>query len=187
VTLLAEKFSQAIQPLFDKPFAFFGHSLGGLVAFELARQLQQEKSPQPEILFVSASGAPHLTGSRPPIHGVSDSEFMTSLSEWNGIPSEITNQPEVMKLVLPLLRADVEAVESYTYHSNGSPLHIPMVAFAGTDDLRISREEVEGWALHTDTGFQSQYFPGDHFFINTCGEAVVASIVTRLMSSYEKN
>ena len=187
LTMLAEKFCQAILPLSEKPFAFFGHSLGGLVAFELARQLQQEKSLRPEILFVSASGAPHLAGSHPPTHGYSDSEFMTSLREWNGIPSELTHQPDVMQLLLPILRADFEAVESYTYHSNVSPLHVPIAAFGGSEDSHVSQERIEGWALHTDAGFQSQYFAGDHFFIKSCGEVIAALIAAKLISSYEKN
>lgn len=187
ITTLAEKFSQAIQPLSDKPFAFFGHSLGGLVAFELTRQLRQHNLPQPQMLFVSACGAPHLPDPNPPIHKLSDPEFIDALKKLNGFPSEILNQPEIMQLLLPTLRADFEAVERYPHETDVSPLPVPIIAFAGVDDARLSQERVEGWALHTDTGFIAQYFPGDHFFINTCREAVITSIAAAFVTSHEKN
>jgi medium-chain acyl-[acyl-carrier-protein] hydrolase len=187
VNVLAARFSQALRPLFNKPFAFFGHSLGGLVAFELAKQLRQQELPQPQILFVSACGAPHLPDPNPPIHEYSDSEFIKSLLGLHGIPAELLDQPEAMQLLLPILRADFEAIESYQYQPDASPLQIPILAFAGLDDPHVNRERVEGWALHTDAGFKSQYFPGDHFFINTCREAVIAVVGSELVSYYEKN
>jgi len=187
IKILAERFVQAIQHLLDKPFAFFGHSLGGLVAFELARQLQEQDLPPPQILFLSACGAPHLPDLNPPIHKLPDSEFVVALQKLNGIPSEISNQPDVMQLLLPILRADFEAVESYRHDIDVSPLHVSILAFAGADDPRVSQARVEGWARHTDAGFRLQTFPGDHFFIHTCREAVMASIAAELVSSHEKN
>jgi medium-chain acyl-[acyl-carrier-protein] hydrolase len=186
IEILAGRFVQAIQHLLDKPFSFFGHSLGGLIAFEFARQLQQQDLSQPQILFLSACGAPHLPDPNLPIHKLPDSEFIDALQRLNGIPSEIANQPDVMKLLLPILRADFEAVESYQYDIDASPLHVPILAFAGVNDPRVSPARVEGWARHTDAGFKLRSFPGDHFFINTCGEAVIASIAAEL-KSHEKN
>jgi medium-chain acyl-[acyl-carrier-protein] hydrolase len=187
IKILAGRFVQAIQHLSDKPFAFFGHSLGGLVAFEFARQLQQQDLPPPQILFLSACGAPHLPDPNPPIHKLPDSEFVDALQKLNSIPSEISNQPDVMQLLLPILRADFEAVECYQHDSDISPLHVPILAFTGSDDPRVSQARVEGWARYTDAGFKLQSFPGDHFFINTCTEAVIASIAAELDSSHEKN
>lgn len=186
ITTLAERFSQAVRPLLDRPFAFFGHSLGGLIAFELTRQMRQQDLPQPQALFISACGAPHLPDSHPPIHGYPDFEFMKSLQELNGIPSELLRQPDVMQLLLPVLRADFEAVESYEYSRDESPLHVPILAFAGLNDPRVSRERIEGWAIHTDAGFRSCYFPGDHFFINTCREVVITCISEGLTSYAKK-
>src|SRR5436309_3111491 len=93
VTLVA-RLSQAIQPLLDKPFAFFGHSLGGLVAFELTRHLRRNNFPLPETLFVSACSAPQLPDLYPPIHGLPDAEFLKSLGQLNGIPSDLLHQPD---------------------------------------------------------------------------------------------
>ena len=184
VFTLAEKLSQAIQPLLDKPFAFFGHSLGGLVAFELTRHLRQNHLPQPQILFVSACGAPHIPDPHPPIHLLPDSEFLKSLQQLNSISSELLHQPDIVQLSLPILHADFEAMESYVYNTDASPLRCPIVAFGGSDDPRVSRERVEGWALHTNVGFRSQYFPGDHFFINTARELVIDSISSEVPSSH---
>jgi surfactin synthase thioesterase subunit len=186
LTLLAQKFCQMIQPLLDKPFAFFGHSLGGLAAFELTRQLRQQEFPQPQYLFVSACGAPHLPDPNPRLHDGSDAEFINSLQELNGLPAELLDQPAVMHLFLPVLRADFEAGETYRYSADGSPLHIPILALAGLEDPLVSRERIAGWASHTDVSFQSQYFPGDHFFINTSREAVIASIAAELVTPHEK-
>jgi len=186
ISLLVERLSQAIQPLLDKPFGFFGHSLGGLVAFELARQLSQRNLPQPQNLFISACGAPHLPDPHPPIHALPDSEFLKALKELNGIPAEIANHSELMELLLPSLRADFEADENYQFTSNGYRLTCPIIAFGGLDDPRVSLERIEGWALHTNASFELQYFSGDHFFINTSRESVIASIVTEITTSHAK-
>ena len=177
---LVEKINNAIQPLLDKPFIFFGHSLGGLIAFELARHLRQRNLPQPNILFVSACGAPQLPDPHPPIHTLPDAEFIKSLQELNGIPSEVVNHSELMNLLLPALRADFEAIETYQYISNEHPLGCPIIVFGGYDDPRVSRERLEGWASHTNACFDSQYFSGDHFFINPVKESIMRSIAKEI-------
>jgi medium-chain acyl-[acyl-carrier-protein] hydrolase len=179
--------SQAIQPLSDKPFALFGHSMGGLVAFELARQLRKNDLPQPIALFVSGCGAPHLPNPHTPIHTLPDAEFLKALQAFNGIPAEAMNLPELMELLLPTVRADFKAVESYVYDPNQSSLDCPIIAFGGLDDPRVSQEDIEGWALHTTSSFKSQYFPGDHFFINTARDALIASIFSELTATYAKD
>lgn len=167
---------RAIQPFLNCPFVFFGHSLGALVAYELARQLSRRGLPQPRILFVSACGAPHLRDPHPSIHLLPDAEFLEALEKLNGVPSEFLHLPDVMQLLLPVLRADLEAIENYLYTPDELPLNCPIVAFGGLSDRRVSRERLEGWAWHTDSSFKSQYFPGDHFFINTARESIMASI-----------
>jgi len=186
VITLAERLSDAIRLLLDKPFAFLGHSLGALVAFELTRHLRRKNLPQPEILFVSACGAPHIPDPHPPLHTLPDSEFLNSLQQLNGIPAEVSQQPEVMQLLLPMLRADFQAMESYVYTPE-LPLACPIFALGGRDDPRVSRERLEGWCLHTNSDFKAQYLPGDHFFINTARESVTASITAELTSAHAKN
>ncbi len=181
--LLVEMLCQSIQPLLDRPFAFFGHSFGGLLAFELTRTLRQNNLPQPTILFVSACGAPHLPDPHAPIHTLPDMEFLEALQRLNGIPPELLKFPDVVGLLLPTLRADFEAIEKYVHNPVELPLSCPIEAFGGLDDPRVSQEYLEGWALYTKAGFKSQYFPGDHFFINTARESIIASIATEIRTS----
>ena len=150
-----------------------------MVAFELIRHLRRLKLPQPNILFVSACSAPQLPDPHPPIHTLPDTEFIRSLQKLNGIPVEVANHSELMELLLPMLRADFEAIESYQYTAN-EPLNCPIIAFGGDDDPRVSRESLDAWNSLTNANFRSQYFPGDHFFINTARESVIAFMITAI-------
>ena len=179
VPSLVEPLLQAIHPLLDKPSAFFGHSMGALIAFELARSLRRNHLPQPKFLFVSACGAPHIPDPHPPIHALPDDEFLAALQNLNGVPSELLRQPEAIQLLLPIVRADFEAVETYQYISE-HPLEIPIIAIGGSHDPRVSRERLEGWLTQTSAGFQSHIFDGDHFFIHTEKDTILDLIQAKL-------
>jgi medium-chain acyl-[acyl-carrier-protein] hydrolase len=187
LAILVESIRQAIQSLLDKPFAFFGHSLGGLVAYELTRSLTQDDLPQPNLLFISACGVPHMPDPNPPIHALPDPEFVEALRDLNGIPEEIATHPELMDILLPVLRADFEAAESYQYNSSDHPLACPIVVFGGDNDPRVSRERMEGWKSQTRSRFKSIYFPGDHFFFNAVKEEILQSTTREIMSSLAAN
>ena len=184
---LVEHLSQSIQPLTDKPFAFFGHSMGALVAFELARQMRQRNLPQPHLLFVSACGAPQIPDPCPPIHALPDSEFLDALKGLNGTPVELSQQLEVMQLLIPVLRADFEAVEKYRFHPGEPPFDFPIVAFGGLDDPRVSRERLAGWALQTNARFETEYFPGDHFFVHSVKGSIMRVITEEIRTSFARN
>ena len=186
LSTLVDKLSPAIRTLSDKPFAFFGHSLGGLVSFELTRQLGRYNLPQPQILFIAACGAPHLTDPHPSIHQLPDAEFLKSIKALNGIPSELQDNPNIIELFLPTLRADFQVVESYVFNPDDSSIDRPIIVYGGLDDPRVSRERLEGWASLTKAVFKSQRFPGDHFFINTARDSVIASIAAELESFHAK-
>lgn len=177
----------AIQPLLDKPFAFFGHSFGGLVAYVLTQSLRQNNLPQPKVLFISACSAPHIPDPNPSTHTLTDPEFVNALRKFNGIPSEIVNNPKIIELLLPTLRADFEAVESYQHDSSERPLSCPIVVFGGSNDPRVSQERMEGWASLTRSRFTSIYFPGDHFYINSVKDEIVQSITREMMNSPNKS
>jgi len=174
IDTLVEKLFPTIQPYLDKPFAFFGHSFGALIAFELAKRIQ------PQVLFISGCGAPNLPNPYPLIHHLPDPEFIKSLQEFDGIPAEISDNSELMELLLPMLRADFEAFESYQPTSH--QLRCPIIAFGGLDDPRTGQEQLEGWDILTNARFKSQYFPGDHFFITNHKTEVIASINSELIS-----
>lgn len=180
LSVLVEEINSAMLPILDKPYIFFGHSMGGVIAFELARKLRQQNLPQPQILFVSACDAPHLPNPNLPIHSLPDSEFVKSLQKLNGIPADVINNSELMQLLLPILRADFEVIENYKYLFSEDQLEIPIIAFGGSDDVHVNPERLEGWAAQTTAGFKSQYFSGDHFFINTEHRSMINSMMTEI-------
>ena len=181
--VLVEEIANAIQSNLDKPFFFFGHSLGAVLAFEVARRI----TPQPQILFVSACGAPQASNSKRPIHALPDSEFITSLQNLNGLPADVASNSELMEILLPALRADFEAVENYKYTSSNHQLDCPIIAFGGSDDSHVDRTHLDDWKNHTNGSFKSQYFSGDHFFINTARRSVIASMKDEINSLHAKD
>ena len=180
--VLVEEISNAIQSNLDKPFFFFGHSLGAVLAFEVARRI----TLQPKILFVSACGAPQVPNPNRPIHDLPDSEFIKSLLDLNGLPADVANQAEAMELLLPFLRADFEAIENYQYASSEHQLECPIIAFGGADDSHVDRVRLDAWEYHTNDSFRSKIFSGDHFFINTARRSVVDSIITEIRAYHAK-
>jgi len=158
--------AQAMAPLLDKPFAFFGHSLGALAGFELARQLRRQSGVQPVRLFVSADRAPQIPHGDRPIHALPEGEFLGELRRLNGIPGKVLEDVELMQFMLPVLRADFAAYETYVYSSE-PPLNCPISAFGGLQDRRVSRGDLEAWRDQTSASFSLRIFPGDHFFWHT--------------------
>lgn len=163
---LIQALAQALLPLLDKPFAFFGHSLGALVSFELARQLRRQYGVQPVRLFVSASRAPQLPHRGLPIHTRSEGDFLAELRHLNGTPREVLDHEELMQISLPVLRADFAVYETYVYPTE-PPLNYPISAFGGLRDRTVSQSDLEAWREQTSVSFSLQMFPGDHFFLNT--------------------
>jgi surfactin synthase thioesterase subunit len=114
---LVQALSGAIFPYLDKPFAFFGHSMGALIAFELVRHLRRQQRPTPVHLFVSGHGAPELDTPRSPIHQLPHHAFIEELCRLNGTPDEVFKNEELLELLLPALRADFAVCEEYVYTS----------------------------------------------------------------------
>ncbi len=163
---LVEALAQALIPLLDKPFAFFGHSLGALVGFELARHLRSLYGVHPVRLIVSASRAPQFPHRDRPIHTSSEEEFLAQLRRLNGTPGELLEHAELMEIMLPVLRADFALYETYVY-SPEPPLGCPISAFGGLQDRKVSDSDLDGWRDQTSASFSLRTFPGDHFFLNT--------------------
>jgi surfactin synthase thioesterase subunit len=163
---LIRALAQALLPLLDKPFAFFGHSLGAVVSFELARQLRRQYGVQPVRLFVSASRAPQLPHRGLPVHTLPEGNFLAELRRLNGTPTEVLEHEELMQIALPVLRADFAVYETYMYPTE-PPLNSPISAFGGLRDRTVSQSDLEAWREQTSVSFSRQMFPGDHFFLTT--------------------
>jgi surfactin synthase thioesterase subunit len=158
---LVESLAQALVPLLDQPFAFFGHSLGSLISFELRRAY----GVQPVRIFVSAGRAPQIPHRDAPVHALPKKEFLAELSRLNGTPSEILEHKELMEIMLPLLRTDFAVYESYSYSAE-PPLDCPISAFGGLHDHRVNDSDLQAWRVQTNGSFSLRMFPGDHFFLN---------------------
>ena len=163
--LVVETVSKEIVPLLDRPYAFFGHSLGAIMGFELARLLRRGGHQLPTHLFVSGHRAPQIPRTEPFTYNLSDAEFIQELQRLNGTPREVLEYPDLMRMMLPLLRADFESIETYSYQHE-PPLDCPITALGGVGDPEISRETLEPWREQTTAAFNLQMFPGDHFFLH---------------------
>jgi len=161
---------EVLTPVFrsylDMPFTFFGHSMGALVSFELARQLRRQGMPGPVHMVVSGHRAPQLPDPDPWIHQLPDAEFLAKLRNLGGTPEEVLQNPELLELFLPVLRADFAVCETYCYTTE-EPLDCSITAFGGNDDRRVSREELSAWQTQTRKSFSLRMFPGDHFFLQS--------------------
>jgi medium-chain acyl-[acyl-carrier-protein] hydrolase len=163
---LVKALAQAIQPYLDKSFAFFGHSLGTKISFELARYLRAQGASMPVHLFFSGSNAPQIINSDPAIHILPDAEFVETLRHFNGTPEALLQNEELLQLFLPLLRADIALHETYRYVP-GEPFDCPVSVFGGLEDDEVSRENLEAWRVHTRGAFTLRMLPGDHFFLRS--------------------
>ncbi|MBN1401017.1 MAG: thioesterase [Anaerolineae bacterium] len=161
---LVEAALEALLPYLDVPFALFGHSLGALVSFELARSLQRQHGLAPACLFVSGHAAPQIPDPEPPIHTLPEEAFVEKLRALNGTPDEVLDHPELRALVLPILRADFTMCE--TYHYGDEPrLRCPIAAFAGLSDPYVTRDDLSAWREQTVSSFSMHLLPGDHFYL----------------------
>ncbi|WP_225931589.1 type I polyketide synthase [Leptolyngbya sp. 7M] len=161
---LVEQLVPQLQPYLDKPFAVFGHSLGALIGFELTRELRRQNHPLPVCLFVSGCRAPQIPDFTRPVHRLPDQQFVAALKQYNGLSDDLLQHPEVLQFFLPILRADFAIWETYFYKTE-NPLSMPILAFGGETDPKVSRTELEAWQTQTQTQFSSIFLPGDHFFI----------------------
>jgi len=157
------------------PYALFGHSMGALIGFELAHTLVARGLPPPVHLFVSGARPPHRRRLGVPLHSLSDTDLAAALREFNGTPEAVLAHQELMDLVLPTLRADLEMYETHECEARG-PLECPITAFGGTQDPDVRPDEIDGWAELTRARFESVLLPGDHFFL----EAQAPEIVRRM-------
>jgi surfactin synthase thioesterase subunit/glycosyltransferase involved in cell wall biosynthesis len=165
----------AIRPYLDRPFAFFGHSMGAAVAFELTRRLRTQSGPQPRILIASAARAPQFRRNHVPPPDPTDQQFLEELHRLDGIPTEVLDSPDMMRVVLPALRADAALYRRYVYRE-GPPLDIPIRAYGGTADPNIRPEHLAAWAGQTVATFAQRQFEGGHFYHHSARQQFLSAL-----------
>jgi medium-chain acyl-[acyl-carrier-protein] hydrolase len=176
---IADAASEALAPLLDLPFAFFGHSLGAMLAYEVARRLQARALPQPDVLVAAGHAAPHRPRPEPPIHRLPDDAFAEAVQRYDGIPAWVLEHREMLELVLPILRADFEVYETYT-HGGGPRLRCPVAVFGGLQDPWTPRPDLDAWCELTEAACRVHMFPGDHFFIHSAEPSVLWAVAQLL-------
>lgn len=175
IKAIASHATSGLAPLLDEPYAFFGHSMGALISFEITRALRRAGHSMPRALLVSGYGGPHCEDLRPPIHHLPDHEFKEAIQVLNGTPPDVIANAELMDILLPLLRADFQAVETYDY-TEEPPLDLPIRVYCGRDDHETPAEQLVEWDRHTTTESRVTLFDGDHFYLRQSGAAIRAQV-----------
>jgi medium-chain acyl-[acyl-carrier-protein] hydrolase len=187
----ASEVGQIVAPLRDEllkrdltpPTCIFGHSLGALLAFELARELESA-GVAPSMLFVSGYPAPHLPWRRPKISHYDPPRFARALVEEFNADAAILNE-DLLAMAYPALRADFEIVEKYTFPDRG-PLRCPISVFGGAQDPEASEEELGAWRRHTSGRFQLRVFPGIHSFVRDSRSDLLGAISSDLAPLWDQ-
>ncbi|MEV4224411.1 alpha/beta fold hydrolase [Nonomuraea sp. NPDC049725] len=162
----------------EVPFAFLGHSMGALIAYEATRRLAEAGAALPVRLFVSGHGAPHLPYRNPHISRLPGEQFLAAVRALNGFPAEVLREPALAALVAPTLRSDFSVCENYR-HRPGEPLGCPISVFGGTTD-DVWQGDLAQWRSLTSRDFRLRMFSGDHFFIHAERERVIHAIAEDL-------
>lgn len=160
-------------------FAFFGHSMGALLAFEVCRALRRAGAMLPEVLIVSGRQAPQLGGARENISALPEAAFLSRLEQLGGTPPDILSNPDMMSILLPSLRMDFKMLENWSYREEPA-LDLPIVACAGLRDSHVPVSAVEAWRDQTLHDFECWRFNGDHFFLHTQMASLTRKIRDRL-------
>jgi medium-chain acyl-[acyl-carrier-protein] hydrolase len=173
--------TETVAGMASLPFAFFGHSLGAVVAFEVARCLAERGITGPGHLVVAGHPGPQLARAQPPTSALSDADFIARIRELRGLPEHVLSHAELIDIVLPALRADYGIIESYSYVP-GKPIDISITALAGADDPFAAPALVETWRTQTTGAFQLEVLPGGHFFVQSERTSVL-QLIDRTLGS----
>ena len=152
---------------YDRPYILFGNSLGGLIAFEIAHEMERRCGRGPIHLLVASASAPHVPRRLPPIHALSDREFVQNLNDrYQCLPQQILDDPEYLAALIPALRADLKIFETYQYRKREA-LSCPISVFGGRKDGSMHEEDLNSWGEHTSSDFQLKMFDAGHIFLQS--------------------
>ncbi|MER5889024.1 alpha/beta fold hydrolase [Streptomyces sp. NPDC001941] len=179
LSVLADHVFAALRPLDDLPLALFGHSMGTLIAYEVALRFQDAGLPGPERLFASGRRAPSRHRPDDRIDAGSDEEIVAELLKLSGTPAAHLADPEVREMILPALRGDYRAVQSHRWDP-ARMLDLPVTVLTGDTDPRVSLDEAAAWEEHTTAATEVRVFPGGHFYLNDQNDRVAALVADRL-------
>ncbi|MEU8686318.1 alpha/beta fold hydrolase [Streptomyces sp. NPDC048611] len=162
IRLLADRIAEALGAWSDRPLTFFGHSMGALVAFEVARRLERD-GDGPVRLFASGRRAPSAYRDEQ-VHRQDDDGLVAELRALSGTDSRLLDDDEMLRMVLPALRNDYKAVETYRSEP-AAVVRCPVTVLVGDEDPKTTLDEAGAWDTHTTGGFDLRVFPGGHFYL----------------------
>ena len=178
---ITDAICEALLDYDDKPYAFFGYSLGALIAISVVRELDRLGRSLPQHLFVSACRAPHTARPLSPIHRLPDAEFIAALRGYEGVPEAVIENQELMTLFLPALRADFTLAETILF-DDCIPLDCGITAFGGTADPYVDGSNLFLWQKHTSQHFALRLYEGKHFFLNEEKQSIVETVTQTLFA-----
>ncbi len=179
VTGLSRALARELTPYLDKPFAIFGHSMGALLGFEITRALRRAEAAAPLALFLAAYPPPHVSLARAAIHHLPDAEFIEEMRRMQGTPEAVLQSADLMAFMLPILRADFQACDTYTLAPE-PPLDCPLFMYGGVDDREVDQPALTEWRRHTSGAFTLQMLPGTHFFVQSHRDLLLQDIAGHL-------
>jgi medium-chain acyl-[acyl-carrier-protein] hydrolase len=181
---LMEEIADRISFLIGIPYVLYGHSMGALIGFELARELRRRQGASPQHIFVSSCSAPQQARKEPITFNLPKAEFLRELGRLKGTPAEVLENPELMELFMDVLRADFEMVETYEYIP-GEPLSCPITVYGGLADDNVSTEGCQAWKQQTSAICKVRMFKGDHFFIRNLDQDFTHILRADILQTFE--
>lgn len=158
----------------DVPVAYFGHSMGAVLAFEVARLIEAQGGAAPALIFASGRRAPGTLRDES-VHKRDNAGVIAEMRSLGGTDSRVLGDPELLEMVLPAMRADYRAIETYRCEP-GAVVSVPIVVLTGDNDPKTTLDEARAWEQHTTAGTELRVFPGGHFYLEKEAGAVIATI-----------
>ncbi len=189
IDTVVQSLTDSLPPFLERPYLFWGHSMGALLSYEVAQRLQQLGRPLPQRLIVSGMNAPHVPYADPHIHHLPEAEFVTALEGLNGTSPTVLQNAELRSLVLPMIRADFQMVETYAYQET-VPLTCPITILDAVDDEKTDEAGLQEWQKQSTELLEMFTFPGNHFFLYDLQPKLVNTIgnlLTRQMRNHKGN
>ncbi|TLQ44533.1 thioesterase II family protein [Streptomyces marianii] len=178
MTHLVRDLVEEVGPLMNRRVVFWGHSMGAAVSVALALELARQGFPPPAHVLVSGAGSPDRRDAKDLVHVLDDARLAARLRQYEGTPREVLENPDLLGLVLPVIRADFELLETWS-RPRPAPLPAPLTVLYGEDDRSVSAHQVDGWLSYSDRPVARRPFAGGHFFIRA-HVAEVAQILREL-------